>query len=244
MSLSSAFTVLIRQRYSFVIWLVIFAFAFTTSKVAIDLVNPLIVLGIELFLLVLLLFSIFYPPIMRLLLFKIASRSFSLLIQSKYAILCWIAMTILTAYGIAMWGTSSFLFMISFTFMVFTIIDRMIYKRVTPYVTLDRIQKTLHMTMSIRIDKAADLRSQFSTIVEDFVASLNSLPSGKTYTIKTHQKILDELLKHGQVEYKLVGTGVVYEKTSLLPLKAIFDPRLRRRFLLKKENKYKVKVTL
>lgn len=135
---------------------------------------------------------------------------------------------------------------ISLTLILVTILDRLYYKKITTYVMMSRIKKSLHMSIPERMPDHHDI----DAILLELVKSLK-MDSSKpvTYRMKTHQSILDLLLKEEiqeivTVEFKLIGRGIVYEKVLLAPYAKIFERRLRCRFFLKLENKYEVKITI
>lgn len=114
--------------------------------------------------------------------FRFTLSSLRILIQSRHAILFWLLMTIcmftITAYGLTLLNPSFHLglFMTSFTLMDLSVFDRMIYKRVTQFVVLNRVQKTLHIAMSIRADDPADLRNH---LIRSLEISLRVYPTSR-----------------------------------------------------------------
>jgi len=122
--------------------------------------------------------------------------------------------------------------------------DRLSHKMLTPYVVLNRVTKTIHMSSrNLHLKDVEELRRELPKIIHEFVeVGIPKLNPNKTYTFRTHQLILDELQKHRPFIHVATSRGIVLERYFLLPARVIFDRRYRRRFLYMKSQKYKVTI--
>ncbi|QMV40227.1 hypothetical protein [Cohnella cholangitidis] len=84
-------------------------------------------------------------------------------------------------------------------------------------------------------------KGQLSNIIKEFVeVGIPKLkPLKKGYKIKTHQVIVDELNKYGVFQISPKKSGIVLEKTIVVPMKKFFNKRIRTKYLLKKEKSMK-----
>lgn len=183
--------------------------------------------------------------------FKLVSDFIRFAIKAKYVwalwlILCLSGFIIFLRFQV---DIAVDLMVISLALFLVTIADRFVYKKITSYVIMNRFKKTLHMNLPERLPK----RHQLESIVLELKEALKKESRKSTrYYMKTHQRILDQLLNDTfqesiSVDYESTGTGVIYEKVVMVSYSRILknkDRKIRTLFLLAQENKYDVQLRI
>ncbi|WP_145950115.1 hypothetical protein [Paenibacillus sp. Y412MC10] len=186
---------------------------------------------------------------LKLFLFRTVYGVLKFLFLKRYRALFWLGATITSFILLMMLATPqsadtyATAVTISFMMWLISLIDRIMYKRLTKYVILNRFSGTIHMSADISASNGRRLRAILPVIIQEFVTvGIPMLNPNRTYKFKTHQLILNELLKHSSYSHKLIGRGLLLEKSTLLPWVAIFNKKLRKRHFYKHETKYEVTI--
>lgn len=106
--------------------------------------------------------------------------------------------------------------------------------------------KTLHMNLP------EGTLDELKSIVLDLLESLEKRyrKNKKTYRMKTHQRILDQLLDDKfqetvSITFEPTGTGIIYEKVVMVSYSRIWKKKykkIRTLFLLAPEHKFEVQL--
>ncbi|KGP77706.1 MULTISPECIES: hypothetical protein [Paenibacillus] len=186
----------------------------------------------------------------KLVLFKLCSDTIRFAIKAKYVWALWITLCLCSFIVLLRFNVNAAadLVILSFLFFVVSVADRLVYKKITTYVIMNRFMRTLHMNLP---EGTVD-RHELKSIVLELIEALEkgSRKTKKTYRMKTHQRILDQLLDDKfqeivSVNYEQSGTGIIYEKVVMVSYSRIWKKKykkIRTLFLLAPENKFEVQL--